>query len=203
MNKKGSIVIITAPSGAGKTTIYREVMQRNRELVFSVSCTTRKRRPGEVDGRDYYYIDKKTFEEKKKRGEFVEWAYVHGELYGTDRSQLEHCIEQGKVCILDVDVQGALIVMKKYPLALTIFIQPPSLEELDARLRKRGTESGEEIKLRLLNAQKELEYSRYFKYTIVNDNLESAINKLEQLISNFGMASFTTGQGQPEISTEC
>ena len=185
MNKKGSVVIITAPSGAGKTTIYREVLERNRGLVFSVSYTTRNRRPGEVDGRDYYYIDKKTFEEKKKRGDFVEWANVHGEMYGTDRFQVEHCIEQGRICILDVDVQGALNVMKKYPLALTVFIQPPSLEELDKRLRKRGTESEEEIKLRLLNAQKELEYSRYFKYIIVNDNLESAINKLEQVIGSW------------------
>ena len=185
MNKKGSVVIITAPSGAGKTTIYREVLERNRDLVFSVSYTTRNRRPGEVDGRDYYYVDKKTFEGKKKRGDFVEWANVHGELYGTDRFQLEHCIEQGKICILDVDVQGALNVMKKYPLALTVFIQPPSLDELDKRLRKRGTESGEEIKLRLLNAKKELEYSRYFKYIIVNDNLESAINKLEQVIGSW------------------
>ena len=185
MNKKGSVVIITAPSGAGKTTIYREVLERNRGLVFSVSYTTRNRRPGEVDGRDYYYIDKKTFEEKKKRGDFVEWANVHGEIYGTDRFQVEHCIEQGRICILDLDVQGALNVMKKYPLALTVFIQPPSLEELDKRLRKRGTESEEEIKLRLLNAQKELEYSRYFKYIIVNDNLESAVSKLEQVISSW------------------
>jgi guanylate kinase len=183
LNKKGAVVIITAPSGAGKTTIYREVLRRNRDLVFSVSYTTRNRRPGEVDGRDYYYVDKKAFEEKKKRDDFVEWANVHGELYGTDRAQLELCIEQGKNCILDLDVQGALNVMKKYPHALTIFIQPPSLEELDKRLRKRGTESGEEIKLRLLNAQKELEYSRFFNYIIVNDNLETAINKLEQLIS--------------------
>ena len=185
MNKKGSVVIITAPSGAGKTTIYREVLERNRGLVFSASYTTRNRRPGEVNGRDYHYINKKTFEEKKKRGDFVEWANVHGEMYGTDRFQVEHCIEQGRICILDLDVQGALNVMKKYPLALTVFIQPPSLEELDKRLRKRGTESEEEIKLRLLNAQKELEYSRYFKYIIVNDNLESAVSKLEQVISSW------------------
>ena len=185
MNKKGSVVIITAPSGAGKTTIYREVLERNRDLVFSVSYTTRNRRPGEVDGQDYYYVDKKTYGEKKKRADFDDWANVHGELYGTDRFQLEHCIEQGKICILDVDVQGALNVMKKYPLALTVFIQPPSLDELDKRLRKRGTENGEEIKLRLLNAKKELEYSRYFKYIIVNDNLESAVSKLEQVISSW------------------
>jgi guanylate kinase len=176
-------VIITAPSGAGKTTIYKRVLERNRDFVFSVSYTTRCRRPDETDGKDYYYIDRKLFEEKKKRGDFIEWANVHGEMYGTDRSQVEKCLGEGKVCILDVDVQGAMIVMEKYPQALTIFIQPPSLEELGRRLRIRGTESEEDIKSRLLSAQKELEYSKYFKYIIVNDDLESAINKLDNLIN--------------------
>jgi guanylate kinase len=183
LNNKGLIVLITAPSGAGKTTIYKRVMERNRDLVFSVSYTTRKRRPGEVEGRDYFFVDRKIFEEKKKRNDFVECAVVHGEMYGTDRSQVERCLEKGMVCILDVDVQGAMIVMDKYPEALTIYIQPPSLEDLEKRLRMRGTESEDEIKTRLLSARKELEYSRYFKYIIVNDHLEKAINELEWLIN--------------------
>lgn len=182
MSKNSFIVVITAPSGSGKTSIYKRVLDKNRDLKFSVSYTTRKKRTVEVHGKDYFFINRRQFEAKRERGEYIEWASVHGDLYGTDRKQVENILHQGNICILDVDVQGALNVMKKFPDAVTIFIQPPGLKELETRLKKRGTESAEELRIRLQNAKVELEYKKYFNYIIVNDKLESAIMRLDEII---------------------
>jgi guanylate kinase len=182
LSDEGLVVVITAPSGSGKTTIYRKLLQRRRDISFSVSYTTRKRRPVEVDGVDYFFISRREFERKISVGDFIEWAEVHGELKGTDRRHLEECIHRSSACILDVDVQGAVNIMQAYPEALTIFIRPPSLEELKNRLMKRGTENEEELQVRLRNAEKELEYRGRFQYIVVNDQVENAVNRIEEII---------------------
>jgi guanylate kinase len=182
LSNTGFLVVVTAPSGSGKTTIYKRILKDNPDLCFSVSYTTRKKRIFEVDGADYYYIDRKSFERKIESGEFIEWATVHGELYGTERRQIEGSLKKRRICILDVDVQGAIRVMEEYPDALTIFIQPPSIEELEQRLRKRGTESEENIRIRLMDAQNELEYRDLFKYIVVNRIAEEAIREVEAII---------------------
>jgi len=182
LNKSGFIVVITAPSGSGKTTIYKKILSRRKDLAFSVSFTTRKPREGEQHGVDYFFVDTPTFEEKKNRGEFIEWARVHGKFYGTEKAQIENCINDGKICLLDIDVQGALRILEVFPDAVSIFIVPPSIEELERRLRKRGTENEEELRLRLLNARNELAYKKFFKYIVVNDKIRYAIEKIEKII---------------------
>jgi guanylate kinase len=179
----GFLVLVTAPSGSGKTTIYREVLAKNRDLIFSVSYTTRKKRHSEIHGRDYYFIDRKRFERMIADVKFIEWAIVHGELKGTERTQVERCLGEKKVCILDVDVQGALNIMKEHPDAVTIFIEPPSIEELEKRLRKRKTEDEKQILVRLRDAENELAYRNRFKYIVVNDIAEKAIQKVEEIIT--------------------
>jgi guanylate kinase len=181
LSRKG-IVVISAPSGSGKTTIYSEILKRNPQLRFSVSYTTRKRREAEADGSDYFFVDRGTFERMAREGKFVEWASVHGELYGTERKQLDDCLADGKTLLLDVDVQGAMNVMKEFPEAVTIFIEPPSLEELERRLRRRGTESDESIRRRLEGAKRELEYRDIFQYIVINDKLDESIQQIENII---------------------
>ncbi len=174
--------MITAPSGTGKTTIYKNILKRYNDLRFSISFTTRRKRSDEIEGVDYFFIDREQFQHKINRDELIEWAVVHNELYGTERNQVEKCLDKGNICILDLDVQGAIKVMQKYPDAVTIFICPPSLKELERRLKKRGTESEKKIKIRLVNAKKELEYASLFQYIVVNDRIESSIQKIEDII---------------------
>jgi guanylate kinase len=162
--------------------VYRKVLKRNPGLVFSVSYTTRSKRKNETEGVDYFFVDKVTFHRMKKGGEFLEWAVVHNDLYGTEKKQVEEILAQGKICVLDLDVQGALNLKRQYPHAVTVFIKPPSLEELSRRLKKRGTEIAEDVQVRLRNAEKELEYASDFQYIIVNDRVENAVKKLEEII---------------------
>ena len=183
MSSRGFLLIITAPSGAGKTSIYKRLLELRDDIKFSVSYTTRKKRPGERDGVDYYFITREEFKRKIENGDFLEWAEVHGELYGTERDQVIRCINEGYICLLDIDVQGALKVMKDKTLDyVSIFIEPPSIEELESRLRKRDTETEESIKLRIKNAMKELEYKNYFNYIVVNDVLDRAVNEISSII---------------------
>jgi guanylate kinase len=178
------MVVITAPSGSGKTTIYRKLLKMRPDIAFSVSYTTRERREGETDGVDYFFITRDRFEEKIERGDFTEWAEVHGDLKGTDRAHLEERLSGSRACILDVDVQGALSIMEEFPKVVSIFIIPPNLEELKRRLEGRGTESHEAIHIRLNNAQKELEYQDRFQYIVVNDSLEKAVKRVEEIIDS-------------------
>jgi guanylate kinase len=178
------VVVITAPSGSGKTTIYRMLLERRSDINFSVSYTTRKRRSSETDGVDYFFIGREEFMRKIERGDFIEWAEVHGDLKGTDREHLSRCLDRAAVCILDVDVQGAISIIEVFPEAVTIFIEPPSIDDLRDRLMKRGTESMEEVRVRLENAEKELVYRDHFQYIVVNDEVEKAVNRIEEIVDN-------------------
>lgn len=157
-------------------------MDKRTDLSFCVSCTTRKKRKGEREGVDYHFMDRDRFLEKVKRGEFIEWAEVHGELYGTDKKAFTECVQSGQVCIFDLDVQGALNFITVFPEAVTVFIQPPSIDSLRDRLLKRGTEDEDSIKRRLDNAKKELEKKDTFQYIVVNNRVDEAVAEIERII---------------------
>jgi guanylate kinase len=183
LSNKGLLLVITAPSGTGKTTIYRKLMDKRADLSFCVSCTTRKKRKREREGIDYRFIDSDRFMEKVKGGDFIEWAEVHGELYGTDKKAFTECVQSGRVCIFDLDVQGALNFIKVFPETVTVFIQPPSIDSLRDRLLKRGTEDDSSIKRRLDSAKKELEKRDAFQYIVVNNRVDEAIDEIERIIA--------------------
>lgn len=170
---KRLILIVSGPSGAGKSTLLKSLPEE--EFYFSVSHTTRNPRPGEIDGKDYYFIDKKTFLEMLEREEFLEWIEVHSHYYGTAKSEIDKAFSQGKHLIFDVEVIGASNLKKYFgPSAITLFIAPPSLEVLERRLRERGTEDEEKIRERLKRASLELTYANFFDYLIINEDLKRA-----------------------------
>jgi guanylate kinase len=179
----GFLLVISAPSGCGKTTILRQVMAEMPGVTFSVSHTTRAPREGEVDGKDYFFVSRKEFERIRdgKPGGFLEWAEVHGNYYGTGNEQVVRQLESGQDVVLDIDVQGAQQVMENGD-PVTVFIAPPNLEELTRRLRGRGTDSEETIRLRLSNAEQEMALSGRYDYLIVNDRLEEAVGSLQAII---------------------
>lgn len=177
------LFVISAPSGGGKTTILRQVMAGLPRLVFSVSHTTRSPRPGEQDGRDYHFVSRETFNVIRSRqpSGFLEWAEVHGNLYGTGRDEVGRQLQAGNDVILDIDVQGAMQV-RETSAPVMVFIAPPSLDELEARLRKRATESDKTLALRLENARKELGCAGQYDYLIINDQLDQAVESLRAII---------------------
>ncbi len=179
----GLIVIISAPSGAGKTTLCKRLAERNRALLFSVSYTTRGCRDGEKEGRDYFFISREDFLKKRQADFFAEWAEVHGDLYGTSREALDKAIRQGRDIVLTIDVQGASQIKKNYPDAVSIFIHPPTPEDLKKRLEERRTESEAAIFMRLARAKEEIEESAGFDYQIINRKLEEAVGELEEKIA--------------------
>ena len=179
----GILFIITGPSGAGKTSILKRVMREVENLEFSVSYTTRPRRPGEVDGRDYFFVDEKRFKKMVEEGEFLEWAIVHGYYYGTSKKFIDERLEKNGDLLLDIDVQGALNVKRMDLDIVSVFIAPPSLEDLERRLRKRGTDSEYDLKRRLEDAKWELSKISEFEYLIVNDFLEKSVEKLKAIIT--------------------
>ncbi|GAB4341047.1 MAG: guanylate kinase [Desulfobulbaceae bacterium] len=180
---EGILFVLSAPSGGGKSTVLKQVMDTTPGLVFSVSHTTRPPRPGEEEGRDYHFVSPETFRSIRDREPFgfLEWAEVHGNLYGTSREAVEKRLSAGLDVILDIDVQGALQVMEAAD-PVTVFITPPSLAELERRLRGRGTESEEDLGLRLENARKELAWCDRYQYLVVNDRLEEAVESLRAII---------------------
>ena len=181
--EKGNLFIISAPSGAGKTTILKRVISELENIVFSVSHTTRAPRSGEEEGVDYFFVDKNGFETMQKQGLFLEWAEVHGNLYGTSSNAVVEITEQGKDIILDIDVQGARQVQEKLgDNGIFVFISPPSLHELEKRLTNRGTESESVIATRLKNAQDEMKSREYYDHVIVNDRVDEAVEELKSII---------------------
>jgi guanylate kinase len=179
---KGLLFVVSAPSGAGKTTLCREVVTQVPGLRHSVSYTTRKPRPAEVDGSDYYFLDEGGFRKKAERGEFIEWAEVHGHLYGTSWDQLLLHSEQGVDLILDIDAQGAMQLKKKEVEGVFIYILPPSFEVLKARLMERRSDSPEEINRRLRKAREEIWSYREYSYLIINDDVKRARSELQAVI---------------------
>ena len=184
---KGKLVIFSAPSGAGKTTIVKRLLEKNFNLEFSVSATSREARKNEIDGKDYYFLTQNEFQQKVDNDEFLEWEEVYlGTSYGTLKSEVERIRDLGKNVIFDVDVVGGLNIKKFYgDEALAIFVQPPSVEELEKRLRFRSTETEEKIKVRLAKAKHELSYAQQFDMIIVNDDLEKAVKEAEKIVGNF------------------
>ena len=181
-------IIITAPSGTGKTTITKYLLEHNPGLTFSVSAATRQPRKGEVDGKDYYFISPEEFRQKIDEDAFVEWEMVYeGKYYGTLKSDLQRIWDAGRIPVLDIDVQGAIHVEQKYPkgACLLIFIKPPSIEELKRRLESRQTDDLESIKTRLSKAEHEMSFTSHFGKVIVNDNLEKACQETEAVIKEF------------------
>ena len=179
---KGLLIVISAPSGTGKTTLTHMLLKAFPNMEFSVSYTTRKPRPGEVNGKDYFFVDRDTFERMIEEGDFLEWAEVYGNLYGTSKSQVLKALNEGKDVLLDIDTQGALQVKKNFPEAVLIFILPPSLKELERRLRSRGTDDEETIERRLKTARVEIERAPLYDYIVVNDVLEEAFEKLKSIV---------------------
>ncbi len=182
--KRGKLFVISAPSGTGKSTVLAEVRRRLPEFEFSVSCTTRRPRGDEVDGREYHFIERSAFEAMIASGAFAEWAEVHGNLYGTPKAPIEEAISSGRSVLLDIDVQGGMAMKRAFPEAVTVFLLPPDFEELRRRLSGRGTDSAEQVKLRLENARKELEFKDKYDKCIVNDSVEVAAEKLICLIES-------------------
>ena len=183
----GKLVVITAPSGAGKTTIARHLLEHYPMLEFSVSATTRPRRPEEVHGRDYYFITPELFRERINNESFVEWEEVYqGTFYGTMKSEIESIWKSGKDVLFDVDVKGAINLKKQYgDNALTIFIKPPTLQVLTDRLHSRATESPDKVEERISKAQYEIQFESYFDEVIVNDSLHDALIKAEAAVDRF------------------
>jgi guanylate kinase len=173
------VIVISGPSGAGKSTFVHELLRLHPDLVYSVSATSRPRREHETEGEDYFYLDRGDFRARIERGEFAEWAEVHGELYGTLRAQVDRSLAAGKNVLLDIDVQGGRAVRRIYADGVFIFILPPSLEE---RLRGRGTDSEERIRLRLENARREIALAHEYDYAVVNDDWEVAARKVNAIL---------------------
>ncbi|MBP6999136.1 MAG: guanylate kinase, partial [Tepidiphilus sp.] len=178
----GTLYIVTAPSGAGKTTLVHAVLEREPGLALSISYTTRAPRPGEVDGRDYRFVSREEFLRLRDGGELLEWAEVHGNYYGTSRTWIETQLQQDRDVLLEIDWQGARQVRRMFPHAVSIFILPPSLEALEARLRGRGTDSEATIARRLAAAREEMRHVEEFDYVIINDRLERAIDELTAVV---------------------
>ncbi len=181
------LVIFTAPSGAGKTTIVRHLLNRFDNLEFSVSATTRPRRPHEQHGRDYYFLSPEEFMQRVEKGDFLEWEEVYpGQYYGTLREEVERLWNEGKDVIFDIDVKGAWKLKQAYPdQSLAVFVMPPSKDVLFQRLRNRHTEDEESLRKRMARAAEELEWAPRFDVVLVNDRLEDALQQAEQLVSEF------------------
>jgi guanylate kinase len=179
---RGRLFVISAPSGTGKSTVLKGVRSRVEDVGYSVSHTTRSPRPGEREGRDYFFVDRKTFEGMIKEGAFVEWAHVYDDLYGTSFSSLHGQMDSGLDVLLDLDTQGAGAIKAHFQDCLQIFLLPPSLEVLERRLRGRGTDEQGVIEARLRKAVEEISRFRRYDYVVVNDDLERAINDVQAII---------------------
>ncbi len=184
----GLLILISSPSGGGKTSIIHKILERDPEkFIYSISATTRKPRPGDVHGKDYFFLSVSQFREKIEKNQFLEWEQVHGYYYGTDLNFIEVCIKNEKYVLLDIDVNGALKVTKNYQgRAVTIFIAPPSIDVLVKRLKGRKTDSEQEINRRLQRIPLEMEKSKEFNYIVVNNKLNETVNIVIKIIDEIG-----------------
>ncbi len=182
MNRKANLIIISGPSGVGKTTICNKILAQRSDTVYSVSATSRPRRRAEKNGREYFFLSKLEFKKWIREKRFIEYAVVHGNYYGTPRKFIENNLNQGKNVLLDIDVQGAKKIMKLYPDGVFIFVEPPDFVELKNRLMKRNTDTDTDIKNRLSNARKELKYRKAYQYVVVNKDLKTTVKKILQII---------------------
>jgi guanylate kinase len=182
MSQQGKLVVITGPSGVGKGTIVKSLQTNNPHIFLSISATTRPPREGEIDGKDYYFLSRLQFEEMITNSQLLEWAEYAGNYYGTPKQPVLEQIEQGKIVILEIEVLGANQIKESFPSAIRIFILPPSLEELEKRLRGRHTDADEVIAKRLTKAKEELAVSHEFDYQVINNTLEKAIAEVSERI---------------------
>ncbi len=179
---KGRLFVFSGPSGAGKGTLVKALLTRRPDIVLSVSATTRPARPGERNGVDYQFIPTRTFLEMRDRGEFLEWAEVYGNHYGTPRGPVETGMASGRDVLCEIDIQGAMAIKRALPQAVLVFIEPPSLDELFMRLRGRGTEDPETLSRRLKAAYEEVKRKGSYDHIVVNDDLDAAVGELERII---------------------
>lgn len=183
---KGTLLVLSGSSGVGKSTIIAQVLKQRKELYFSVSCTTRAPRPGEVDGVNYYFISREEFQKRIERGEFLEYAEYVGNYYGTSMTVIREKLEKGVDVLLDIEVQGAAKVRERMPDAASVFIVPPSFEELAQRLRGRGTDSEEKIQKRLETARREAKEIKNYDYIVVNDTVDHAAQEVLAILTAQG-----------------
>ena len=195
----GHLFIVSAPSGAGKTTLVRLLLEKDPGIRVSISSTTRPPRTGENDGREYHFVDVQYFLEMVSRGDFLEWAEVHGNYYGTSRRWIEAEMTAGRDVLLEIDWQGAQQVRKAFPSAIGIFILPPSLEELKSRLSGRGTDSAETIARRIAAARDEMRHVDEFDYVIINDDLQQALDNLTSVVGASRLQYQTQRQRHPAL----
>ena len=178
----GNIFVISAPSGTGKTTVVKRLLEEVDDLTLAVSCTTREPRPNEVSGVDYTFVGKDEFNKKAKAGGYLEWAEVHGESYGTPKSEVDRILSEDIDVLLDIDIQGGMKVKQKCPDAILIFLLPPSFEELENRLKTRGLNSPEDMKTRIENARGEMERRHEYDYQVFNEDLSDALDEIKDII---------------------
>lgn len=182
MNQKGILIVLSGPSGAGKGTICKALLEK-ADFWLSVSATTRQPRAGEVEGKNYYFLTKEEFEDRIKKDDFLEYARVYGNYYGTPKSSVIEAIENGKDVILEIDIQGALKVKEAYPGGVFVFILPPSMEELKNRIIQRGSETQESLMTRFKSAYQEINYVSKYNYAVVNDTVDEAVRKIQAIIA--------------------
>jgi len=183
LSRQPKLIVISAPSGTGKTSVIKEILRMNQDkLIFSVSATTRPKRPNEIDGVDYYFLTEEEFKKKIENDEFIEWERIYDYYYGTPKSEIERAKNLGKDILFELDVNGSLKLKKLFPDAHLIFIVPPSIEELENRLRKRNTETPETFKKRIDRAKMELEQAKHFDYEVKNYELDTAIKEVNEII---------------------
>jgi guanylate kinase len=183
----GRLIVVSGPSGAGKTTVLKEVFERCPFLELSVSATTRPPRPGELDGRDYYFLSQQDFARRRAAGDFLECFEVYGRgyWYGTLKEEVAPRLAAGKWVVLEIDVEGTLAVLRQYPEAVTIFVRPESVDELERRLRRRGTESEAAIQRRLEVARRELQFMDRYAYVVTNESIEEAVQEIVEILQSF------------------